>query len=151
MIRGIVFFLSMVMILSGCGPRGETRTLEELLQDSSQRFAASQQVKLAVGVSGSVARLAEQLQSALNLSKGETGSELKTVLSTIGSSLGDLTPTAGYTSRPALGELSQQYLQLGGPDSDGVSAEQVSLLVSRTYNLLASELETNRFSYSSSG
>ncbi len=134
--------------LIGCAPRGETKTLEQILELAKSRFSSALTVNdggsaQAVG-SGTVKSLEQALLSAEN---GEPG--LGKTLAEIGNNLAVLTSSSGFTSRPAMNELSLQYRHLGS--SGNASAEQVKLLASRTYNLLASELETTGFKYSISG
>jgi hypothetical protein len=59
----------------------------------------------------------------------------------VGKALSELTTYAGYTTRPALGELAEQWIGLKA----SAEAPSTRLLISRTYGVLASELEAVGF------
>ncbi|MDZ4785953.1 MAG: hypothetical protein SGJ02_07745 [bacterium] len=127
-------------IVSGCAPRGETKTIEQLLSIAQDRMARAE-VHHTSQVPQDVSTLKVSLEKALSLT--DTASITK-VMSEIGNTIGVLIPHAGMTSRASLNELSNQYKELakvGNPTSD-----QVKLLVARTLHTVASELETTQFS-----
>lgn len=128
--------------LSGCQPRGETKTLEEVVRGSEDRFHR-------VYSSGVPAGQTNADVSNLLKSVADTLKELRTAASgvasdryaLVGRTLSDLASHAGYTSRPALGELAEQWLGL----TASADAPNTRLLISRTYGVLASELEAVGF------
>lgn len=140
----IISFL--LLSFNACAPRGETKTLEEILANSKQRYEATQNVQIPDAAKSGVVTATKDMERALTLS---ASNELAPVLSEIGSTLQGLVASAGFTSRPAMNELAMQFRNLGA--GDAASSDQVKLLVARTYTLLASELETSAFRYSSSG
>ena len=137
------YFLSILacLLISSCAPRGETRTLDEILDGSRQRY----QEALAGGVEGDLntqltglaSRLEQLLSSDNSAGSGAIAEEVET-------SLRDLILHSSFTTRPAMGELTSQFALFSG-DSNGGGDERKKLLVSRTYSMLARELETSRF------
>lgn len=122
----------------GCQPRGETKTLEEVLRGAEVRFervlgAAGPNAARLEAVTTSLRTVADALKGFRTSGSGiATDHYLQ-----IGQTLSDLSSHAGYTSRPALGELADQWLGL----TAAVDAPSTRLLMSRTYEVLASELE----------
>jgi hypothetical protein len=89
-----------------------------------------------------------ELSDALSRLTEEADLERKKALAnSVVDHLRALVVTAGYTTRPALGELIDQFGALAESDNGSVVAdsETISLLVSRTFFLLASELKGIRF------
>jgi hypothetical protein len=130
MFRRSLFLVAIALVslcFVGCGPRGETKTLDEVLANAKLRFVK-------VGISGS----SQEVQGILG--------EVQKNLETIASSLNSLVSKSGYTVRPSMGEIMAQYRALAEQAGHGsVSAAQLKLLAARTYELIASELETTRF------
>lgn len=128
--------------LVGCMPRGETRTLAEVLAAAQARYADASKA----GVSSEVAAMLEKVNvdlQALTSSEDLTGANDE--VAAIGEAIAALVSKAGFTSRTALNEIALQYRTLGGGPVETLSAAQVKLLASRTYSLLAAELETTKF------
>jgi hypothetical protein len=124
-----------VIAISACAPRGESKSLSEVLDGAKTRYAEASgktQVEGLSALEGSLANLIENPSAAGAKSISET--------------LRKLIMKTGYTSRPALGELIEQYQIIGFDTSEmPVNRARVKLLVARTYNLLARELETTAF------
>ena len=131
------------LLLFGCGPRGETKSLEEVLQSERQGFSL---LMADVSLNQGVRKNLEALSAALrDFPESPTGDAAVR----IGLALEDLLPHAGYTVRPALGEISREFLALSSNQSrrdPGQERYRVDLLVARTYSMLSSELETRGFS-----
>lgn len=125
----------------GCKPRGETKTLEEVVRGAEDRFHRVYSAEVSEG--------SKKVEVVASLkSVADTLGDLRTASGTIpdkyaliGRTLSDLAIHAGYTSRPALGELSEQWLGLHA----AAEAPNTRLLISRTYGVLASELEAVGF------
>lgn len=147
MIRAVVV-ASFLIVLCACAPRGETRSLQEVLEASQQRFAAAWEGELSSEARPILEGVKAQLSAAINASDPDV---LAGISKDISQKLALLKPYAGYPTRPALIEIRSQYAQISqqpggleGGNSQQIQA-RVKLLVSRTYALLASELETTRF------
>ena len=137
--------LLLISVNIGCGPRGETKSLDEILKVSQDYFKdVSSKVpsnKLSSEVSESIKTLNDKLSSVLGSNDININKEsLKDVLNI----LNKLTVGAGYTSRAQLGEISSQYNEI--IQSGNLNENVKKLIVSRTYSLIASELEGVRFS-----
>lgn len=127
-------------VLVACGPRGESKSLDELLGAAKQRFSRADAQQLDEAVGKQVQRLQAQLAILEQQDKFGPGPFL-----IIAQELSALEEHAGYTSRPSISELTDQFRLLGSEVGQADSAK-VKLMLSRAYNLLASELETTRFS-----
>lgn len=130
-----------VLCLSACGPRGETKSLSQVYESSKQRFVT---VKDAA-VPGDVAQPLKDIDSHLNQISGQEGAQASHTATEIVTLLVPLTTRAGYPTRPAMGEIITQYRMMSESGAD-VKNPSAKLLAARTYALLASELETTKFS-----
>ena len=138
MIKKLLLVLTIISV-SACAPRGESKTLEEVLQLSQDRYSEASEEAGSVKVAGVLKQTSRHLESLLG---GDPTGQSKLMYETA-NLLSDLTQNAGYTSRPAMTELVNQYRELG--HIGRAERDQVALLVSRTYSILASELETTKF------
>jgi len=137
----ITLGLVSILCLSACGPRGESRPLDDILQSSQQRYNMVRRVEVP-------AEVRETLdQSILNMEALLADSDVAENSGEMSRHLLILSEQAGYTNRPALFEIMKQYQSMKErAGQGGVHPASVKLLVSRTYSLFASELETTRFS-----
>lgn len=167
----LVSTLMVVWFLNGCAPRGESRSTEEVLESSRARFEQAlsqspevdQQTSLlkniAIGLETMV-EIGNSNKSAESFAFGQPvqASDMKKVRGVAGdiaAQLLTLTSRAGYTSRPSLGELANQYRVIASFGTSTVeqtalgtgelSTGAIALLAARTYSLLASEVETTGF------
>lgn len=124
-----------------CAPRGESHSLSQVLESAKFRYAKVQQVQVPGDLMPNLQVLVGSLESLLKNSVSSAKSDAKQVASAIDILVGH----AGYTNRPAFGELLYQYLAISNGETSRVSDATIKLLVSRTYSLLASELETTQF------
>ena len=137
--------------ITGCQPRGETKTVREIVELSQERYAAvgSELTSLSPDVSSALGKVTSHLESLLGAVSKQEGAvdirELGARPVEVATLLEQLLTRAGYTARPALDQLSQQYRMLGSTGEHAVSAATLELLVSRTYGTLASELESTKF------
>lgn len=142
----ILLSLTLISAFVGCAPRGETNTLQEILSANKAHFRS---VSSNAGEQ-TVAKALEDVASSLAQLETPTSARQVSADSTkVVEQLSPLISKAGFTVRPALTELVNQYRMLGTgkvvEDHRAPGFPQVKLLVSRTYSLLASELETTRF------
>jgi len=141
---GVVgLFVGAALVLGGCLPRGETKTLSEVVSIAQTRYAAVSKDGLPANVSSAISTIADNLST---LASGDDVAAAQPKVVAVGEAIAGLVEHAGFTSRPALNELAMQYRVLGGAPAEQLTAPQLRLLASRTYSALAAELETTRFS-----
>lgn len=147
----------------GCAPRGETKTLDEVLRLAKFRYDDAVERS---SLSGEVEEALSEIEGHLSTLEERAGESEDRVayLSTaraIDAGLQKLVRNTGYTTRPAFGEIIRQYQSLAYADKDRerltsvsndaepseweFSSSAVKLLVARTYTLLSQELETSEF------
>lgn len=142
-----LLLVAVVALLTACEPRGETRSVDEVLRLERTRYVRlvertenPQLRQVLDGVNGALDSLLEtaaQAQKAEEVAGfGEPAAELAKALST-------LVNDAGYTARPSIFELANQYRHFAG--ENGAQPSTIKLLVARTYTILASELESTAF------
>jgi hypothetical protein len=136
-----------LVAVSACAPRGESHSVEEILTDSR---AAYQSVASSASpdTSASLKFLTASLDRIAGLGGG---GEAKVISQEIANMLTELGPKAGYTVRPAMAELVNQYRVIASNNSQGpisIGAPNLKLLAARTYSLIASELKTTQFKVS---
>jgi hypothetical protein len=133
------------MMVVGCGPRGESDTLEGLLATAKYRYQRS----MRANVGGEVKTILDQMSPKLEaLASAKSGSQLPSLAEGTANDLSSVIHRASYTNRPAMAELVNQYrimAEAGQASEQAVDAAAVKLLTSRTYQLLAAELETTKF------
>jgi hypothetical protein len=126
-----------------CGPRGESKSLNEVVERAQAKFFESAARFDNPGVNEnlkSVSRLLDESAKSDGVRDGNRCRRISQLLS-------DLVGAAGYTSRPAFGEIIHQWNELAerGGDEKG-TLETQRLLSGRTFSLLTSELEGGKFS-----
>lgn len=134
---------ALLSTVSGCGPRGESRTVDELLTDARTSYQSAYS-KTNAGIQGNLKSLASSLDRIAGLGGG---GDARQVAGDIASTLTDLSTKAGYTARPAMAELISQYRTVSERTDVAVSigAANLKLLAARTYALLSNELKTTQF------
>ncbi|WKZ56351.1 MAG: hypothetical protein QY326_06350 [Bdellovibrionota bacterium] len=91
----------LVGAVGGCGPRGETKSLDEVLSLARDRYQTALE-----GVNETELRSSlDELSSRLDMMSSTSGSLVSDAKS-VSKLLADLTSRAGFTARPALAELS---------------------------------------------
>ena len=136
--------LALVTSLVGCAPRGETRTLEEVLDTARSRYIEQARGEQVEPLKTTLLDLSKSLEvmTAANGAVGQVAPDASKVADT----LTTLVRTSGYTSRASMGEIIMQHRVLGSDAAKGeVNSARVKLLVARTYNVPTSELETTKF------
>lgn len=149
------FFLALsLLVVCGCEPRGETKTLQQVLELARNAFeqAKGGSVALDPEISGVVSKLTSNFEILL------TSTDMSAVQAKCGEiadALAQVVTRAGFTARPAFGELINEFRTLGSAAPNGGTADfaannraPLRLLVARTYRLLASELAATRFQVS---
>ena len=149
--KTLILVLCLCLIsLVGCGPRGETKTLAEVLSLAKESFAQAVAHVSDAQVKAQVSEVSTNLEKILADSasaNGNAGAAVSTSTVAIADKLGELVKVAGFPTRPAMGELATQFRVLSTDAGKGaVNPARVKLLAARTYSLLASELETTQFS-----
>jgi hypothetical protein len=134
---------AMLAVVSGCAPRGESHTVEQILADARSAYQT-----VAVSAPSETGAALKFLATSLDRIAGlGGGGEAKAISQEIASMLSDLSLKAGYTVRPAMAELITQYrtIATSGDSSISIGAPNLKLLAARTYSLVTSELKTTQF------
>jgi len=137
---------SAACLVSGCGPRGESHTVEQIFSDA--RAAYSQMsAQVAPDVNASLKSMVASLDK---LAGQGGGGDARQISASLADGLTDLLPKAGFTQRPAITELINQYRQIsaasGAPLTLG--AANLKLVAARTYTILSAELTSTKFKIS---
>lgn len=139
----IIFAAFLVLTVISCAPRGESKSVDEVLAIQRSKFTEQRDgANLSGPVKQELDSVAAGLETLSQLKKGEAVEPLAVKVS---EGLTVLISDAGYTSRPALSELISQYRVLSADQASENGGAAVKLLVARTYSALASELETTKF------
>lgn len=141
-VRGLLV-VAITVGLVACAPRGESKSLNEVVTIAKNRFALVQDVPVDSAVQESLKPVVKALEDLVNNPRGGGVTKNSKVIAT---ALSQLSVRASYTNRPAMGEVLSQYLVMINTPATEVNGAAVKLLAARTYSLLASELETRRFS-----
>lgn len=138
----MLLLVCVLCFLASCAPRGETKTLDQVLADAKAEYTDVQS-----RASGSLPPAVTTITSDVEKFVSATNAtDRASVASKIESGINQVIPTAGYTSRAALTELMKQYRAFAADTSgNSVSASASKMLVARTYLALASELRTTNF------
>jgi len=141
--RIVLSTLAVVVTAVGCQPRGESHTLEQILSDARSGYTA-----LNVAAAGDTSAVLNQLKVDLDKLAGlGAGGDAKELAGKVSATLGDLAQRSGFTARPAMTELMNQYKVIATQEGTAVSigAPNLQLLVARTFSLLTTELSTSKF------
>jgi NAD(P)-dependent dehydrogenase (short-subunit alcohol dehydrogenase family) len=159
-----ICLISLILIATGCAPRGETKSLDEILQIAKSRYeTAIVKSKAPELVRGELVKLIKNFEAFVNDSNDQ--SSVRQAASAISGILDMMVSNAGYTTRPAMTEISRTYRGVAYPDQKDVlttiteNTTQAAvenpvalpgqatrkLLVARTFSMLAQELETTSF------
>lgn len=144
--KRVLFFL-LLSLLIGCAPRGESRQLGEVLDSAQLRYQTAKPGQLADGVAAQLSRVETSLKALTGAPV--VAAEIAKSCGEIASSLQLLGSQASYTVRPGLAELEKQFRTCVEVEAvTSASGASYKLLSARLYAVLASELETTRFSVS---
>jgi hypothetical protein len=143
--RALSLVLSLTALVStvGCAPRGESHTVDEILNDARSSYS-----EISSSVSGDISGTLKTLSGSLDKLAGlGGGGDARQVAAGIVDTLTNLGPKAGFTQRAAIAELTNQYRTVataqGAPVALG--APNLKLVVARTYSLLSAELTSTKF------
>jgi hypothetical protein len=129
--------------MAACGPRGESHTVDEIFTDAKAGYVSAS-ANLTPDLGTSLKTLSGSLDRLAGIGGG---GDARPIAGEIAGTLTTLSAKAGYTARPALAELTNQYRSIanssGAPMTLG--AGNLKLLAARTYSLLTAELTTSRF------
>lgn len=150
-INKIIVLSSLMLVLvlaNGCAPRGETQSMSDLLTQARDRFRTAE---LKMGESPLKSTISDVAQKLVSIEKIQDPIALKPATGEIKEALTTLLEHAGYTVRPSFAELVAQYRAIANgssvtTDSSLAGSPEIRLLLVRTYSILASELETGKFS-----
>jgi|GEM_PF-1239533 len=153
--------LGLVWFLTGCMPRGETRTLEQILTSAKENYMRAPTTGVPDGSAIALKAATTDLDGLVAMSLAGSGPSdsgpsdsvqlkpdaIRKKVDSLASSMEILVRNAGYTARPALGELIREYQAMSvAPADSEISAATLQLLAARTYTLFASELDSTKFS-----
>lgn len=131
MYKLIPLLLVAIISFNSCAPRGESKTLKEIFEIQQNEFNSA--LAKSVNVPNEVKELAKLLPMQL-----VEFSPTKVIVN-----MDKLINKAGYTVRPAMTELRDQYKHLSKAKKANSAA--IKLLVARTYSIVAEELNTTSF------
>jgi hypothetical protein len=132
-----------LVFVNGCAPRGEAHSVEQILNDARSGYSQMSQ-----DVAPDVATALKGLTGSLDKLAGlGGGGDARQVSGSIAEGLNTLITRSGFTQRPAMAELINQYRSLstatGAPVALG--APNLKLAVARTYTILTAELTSTKF------
>ena len=143
MIRKIILS-SFLLSLSAC-PRGETNTLEQVLNDAQKRFEkfSVEQTQVPADVKQTLDLVSKDLKAFI--SSADTEKPAQAIA--LANKIDDMISNASFTVRPALTEVSKQLRELSLENKLAVTdlEARAKLLASRAYSALAGELQTTGF------
>ena len=145
-VRGLslVVFVLVGAALSGCAPRGETRSLQQVLETARYQFAKLVREEQSEPLKGTLLGVAKDLEAMV--SANGVGAQVTQSSNAVATTLNALIQTAGYTSRASMREILMQHRVLSNDASKAeVNPARVKLLVARTYSVISSEVATTKF------
>lgn len=142
LVSALVCIVSCASVV-GCGPRGEAHTVDQILSDARGGYD-SVASKAQATDTGAIRTLTSNIDKVAGIGGG---GDARSLSSDIASQLEGLSVRAGYTARPAIAELVNQYRNVAADKGSSVSigAPHLKLLAARTYSLLTAELNTTQF------
>ncbi len=146
LVYGAVLSTLTLAFVSGCAPRGESHTVDEILSDARTSY-----LTVFANRAGGYKDKLKSLTASLDKLAGiGGGGDARSISGGIAESLQGLIEHAGFTVRPAMGELISQYrvVATNGSRDLSIGAPNLKLLVARTYTLISSELKTTQFKVS---
>ncbi len=126
----------------GCGPRGESHTLDQVFSDARTEFNAVATANVPGDVATSLKQVAADLDKLAGIGGG---GDAKEISQAVANSIDSLIEKSGMTQRASMTELVNQYRSVGSAAAVSVGAPQLKLLTARTYTLLKSELISTKF------
>lgn len=133
--------ITVCLLAAGCRPRGESKSLDQVLEAARTRYHSAGLDNVPGEFRSSLEKLAGQLQEMEGSGNLE---DLKDYSARVLEQLEPLEAAAGLTAQAAFSEIEKQYRELSAAEGE-LNRASLRLLLARTYNLLASELESTRF------
>ena len=132
-----------VVSLAGCGPRGESHTVDQILTDARGGYESVAN-KASPNDTSAIRSLTSNIDKVAGIGGG---GDARALSSDIAAQLEGLSVRAGYTARTAMAELVNQYRNVAADKGSNLSigAPHLKLLAARTYSLLTAELNTSQF------
>jgi hypothetical protein len=142
-ILSLIVSTSAALLVSGCGPRGESHTVEQIFTDARSNYT-----QMSAQVAPDVGPALTDVTSSLDKIAGQGGGgDARQISASLAEGLTALLPKAGFTQRAAMTELIKQYRNLaassGAPLTLG--AANLKLIAARTYSILSAELTSTKF------
>lgn len=142
-ILSIVVCTAAASLVSGCGPRGESHTVDQIFGDARSSYLSSY-VLSSKTAPGEVKAVSDSLDK---LAGEGGGGDARQISASVADNLTTLLPKSGFTQRAAMTELINQYRQIanstGAPLTLG--APNLKLIAARTYTLLVAEFNSTQF------
>jgi hypothetical protein len=142
-ILSLIISTSAVVLVSGCGPRGESHTVEQIFSDARAAYT-----KMASKASPDMNATLTGLATSLDKLAGQGGSgDVRQLSASLADGLTAMLPKSGFTQRAAMTELIKQYRQIAEGTGAQVTAgaPNLKLIAARTYSLLSAEITSTNF------
>ncbi len=142
-ILSLIISTSAVVLVAGCGPRGESHTVEQIFSDARAGYA-----KMASKATPDMNGALTGLVSALDKIAGQSGGgDVRQLSASLADGLTSMLPKAGFTQRAAMTELINQYRLIANSSGAQVSvgAPNLKLIAARTFSLLSAEITSTNF------
>ena len=142
-ILSLIISTSAVVLVSGCGPRGESHTVEQIFSDARAAYS-----KMASKASPAMNATLTGLVASLDKIAGQGGgADVRQLSASLADGLTAMLPKAGFTQRAAMTELIKQYRQIAEGTGAQVTAgaPNLKLIAARTYSLLSAEITSTNF------
>jgi hypothetical protein len=142
-ILSLIVSTSAVVLVAGCGPRGESHTVEQIFSDARAGYtkmaskATPEMNTTLVGLTGSLDKIAGQ----------NGGGDVRQLSASLADGLTAMLPKAGFTQRAAMTELINQYRIIANASGAQImaGAPNLKLIAARTYSLLSAEITSTNF------
>lgn len=138
--------LGVVIALTGCEPRGETKTVAEVYEISREELVQALSKSISVEAREKISIIQRSMQL---MADAQNDGEIRRAAGEAATALQTLINWAGYTSRAAGGELLQQLSNMEGTSAQGdrvnVNPAAAKLLAARTLSWVASEMNSLAF------
>lgn len=139
-----MFSVCALVVVVGCGPRGESHSLDQVFADARSSFTSVGTTGVPSDVAEALKKLAGDLDTLADKAKSDS-TDAKGLAKGIGDTLDELVSRSGMTQRPSITELVNQYRAASHSGALKTGDANLRLLTARTYTLLSSELQTTKF------
>jgi hypothetical protein len=143
-ILSLIISTSAVVLVSGCGPRGESHTVEQIFSDARAAYGKMAS-KASPDMNASLTGLVASLDKIAG--QGGGGGDVRQLSAGLADGLTAMLPKAGFTQRAAMTELIKQYRQIAEATGAQITAgaPNLKLIAARTYSLLSAEITSTNF------